>query len=71
MQPIVLYHAYCADGFGAAWAAWQKLGDDADYLPVRHGNPPPTLPEGASVYIPDLEIHAISAQRGGYLTASG
>ena len=54
MQPIVLYHAYCADGFGAAWAAWQKLGDDADYLPVRHGNPPPTLPDGATVYILDF-----------------
>ena len=54
MQSIVLYHAYCADGFGAAWAAWQKLGDDADYLPVRHGNPPPPLPDGASVYILDF-----------------
>jgi len=51
---IVLYHAYCADGFGAAWAAWQKLGDDATYLPVRHGNPPPKLPNGASVYILDF-----------------
>ena len=54
MQPIVLYHAYCADGFGAAWAAWQKLGDDADFLPVRHGNPPPSLPDGATVYILDF-----------------
>ena len=54
MHSIVLYHAYCADGFGAAWAAWQKLGDDADYLPVRHGNPPPALPDGASVYILDF-----------------
>lgn len=54
MQVIVLYHANCADGFGAAWAAWQKLGDDADYLPVRHGNPPPVLPEGATVYILDF-----------------
>ena len=54
MQVIVLYHANCADGFGAAWAAWQKLGDGADYLPVRHGNPPPVLPEGAIVYILDF-----------------
>ncbi len=54
MPSIVLYHAYCADGFGAAWAAWQKLGDDATYLPVRHGNPPPKLPNGASVYILDF-----------------
>ena len=54
MQTIVLYHAYCADGFGAAWAAWQELGNDADYLPVRHGNPPPPLPAGATVYILDF-----------------
>lgn len=54
MQPTVLYHAYCADGFGAAWAAWQKLGNNADYLPVRHGNPPPALPDGATVYILDF-----------------
>jgi hypothetical protein len=54
IQPIVLYHANCTDGFGAAWAAWQKLGDDAEYLPVRHGNPPPTLPDGATVYILDF-----------------
>ena len=54
MQPTVLYHAYCADGFGAAWAAWHKLGDNADYLGVRHGNPPPKLPDGAEVYILDF-----------------
>lgn len=54
MRCFVLYHANCADGFGAAWAAWKKLGDDADYLPVRHGSPPPELPSGASVYILDF-----------------
>lgn len=54
MKRVVLYHGHCADGFGAAWAAWQKLGDDADYLPVRHGNPPPELPDGAVVYILDF-----------------
>lgn len=54
MQRFVLYHAHCSDGFGAAWAAWQKLGDDAEYLPVRHGNPPPELPDGATVYILDF-----------------
>jgi len=54
VEPTVLYHAYCTDGFGAAWAAWHKLGDDADYIAVRHGNPPPELPDGASVYILDF-----------------
>jgi hypothetical protein len=54
VQPFVLYHANCADGFGAAWAAWKQLGDAANYLPVRHGNPPPEIPVGASVYILDF-----------------
>lgn len=35
--PLVLYHANCADGFGAAFAAWKKLGDDgAIYVPVSY-----------------------------------
>ena len=46
MRQSVLYHANCADGFGAAWAAWQKLGDDADYT-LRSGTA--TQPPEASV----------------------
>lgn len=37
MKPLVIYHANCADGFGAAFAAWAKLGDEADYLPMQYG----------------------------------
>ena len=37
---VVLYHAECADGFGAAWALWRRF-PSADYRPVKHGNPPP------------------------------
>ncbi|MBI5732351.1 hypothetical protein HY967_00100 [Candidatus Jorgensenbacteria bacterium] len=32
---IVLYHANCPDGFGAAWAAWKKFGKKADYVGIR------------------------------------
>ncbi len=39
----VWYHANCADGFAAAWVAWQKLGDQSRYIPVRHGDPPPAV----------------------------
>jgi hypothetical protein len=42
-RPLVLYHGDCPDGFGAAFAAWKKYGDGADYLPVNHGDPPPDL----------------------------
>lgn len=40
---IVLYHDDCIDGFGAAWAAWRELGDEAGYAPVVHGDPPPDV----------------------------
>jgi oligoribonuclease NrnB/cAMP/cGMP phosphodiesterase (DHH superfamily) len=51
---VVLYHAGCDDGFGAAWAAWRALGDRAMYLPVNYGQPAPTLPDGAIVTIVDF-----------------
>lgn len=37
MKPLVVYHANCTDGFGAAFAAWLKLGDEAEYLPMEYG----------------------------------
>ena len=37
MRPLVIYHADCADGFGAAFAAWLKLGDEAEYLALQYG----------------------------------
>jgi hypothetical protein len=54
MGTVVLYHAFCTDGFGAAWAAWKRLGEGARYLPVQHGVPPPPIPEGSEVYILDF-----------------
>lgn len=38
---VVLYHAECADGFGAAWALWRHV-PSARFIPVKHGNPPPS-----------------------------
>ncbi|MFM8550752.1 MAG: phosphoesterase [Nitrospiraceae bacterium] len=37
---IVLYHADCADGFGSAWSIWKKF-PAAQFIPVKHGFPPP------------------------------
>jgi len=43
---IIFYHANCADGFGAAFAAWRKFGDEgAVYLPVSYGQAIPDLRE--------------------------
>lgn len=49
----VLYHADCADGFGAAWALWKKY-PDARYIPVKHGQPPPEGLDGAHVMMVDF-----------------
>jgi hypothetical protein len=51
---VVLYHAQCPDGWGAAVAAWHKLGDTAGYCPVRYGDPLPKIADGARVYIVDF-----------------
>ena len=37
---VVLYHADCSDGFGAAWAIWKKF-PTAEFKAVKHGYPPP------------------------------
>lgn len=36
MSTIVIYHKACADGFGAAYAAWKSLGDSPKYLPLSY-----------------------------------
>ena len=59
MKPLVIYHANCTDGFGAAFAAWLKLGDNAEYLPMEHGHSVgANLPmfEGREVYILDFSF---------------
>ena len=38
LDPLILYHADCDDGFGAAYAAWLSLGDSAEYQPVNYGD---------------------------------
>lgn len=55
-QPLVLYHADCNDGFGAAWAAWIRLGYEAEYRAVRYQESPPTTDEvaGRDVFILDF-----------------
>lgn len=49
----VLYHAGCPDGFGAAWAFYQKYGAKAKYVPVRHSDEPPVV-TGRDVFIVDF-----------------
>ncbi|HVB20280.1 MAG TPA: hypothetical protein VNF51_03340 [Candidatus Paceibacterota bacterium] len=50
----VLYHGGCPDGFGAAYAAWKKFGDTADYIPVKHGRPVPIGLENKRLFFVDF-----------------
>ena len=54
MKKLVLFHANCNDGFGAAWVAHRKFGSDAKYQPVQYGDAPPRNVEGREVYILDF-----------------
>ena len=53
---VVLYHAECSDGFGAAWAAWKKFGDSADYIPVSHIGSYPDNFVNKEIYTLDLTL---------------
>lgn len=51
----ILYHKNCSDGFGAAWAAWKKFGENAEYIAVAHDNSsPPAHLKGKEVYLLDF-----------------
>ena len=67
MKPLIIYHANCADGFGAAWAAYKKFGaDGAEYLPMNYNDPRVKLEDnklnfpiniaGCDVYILDFSF---------------
>lgn len=51
---IVLYHGDCPDGFGAAWAAWKKFGDEAQYVSLNHQLPPPDGLKDKTLYFLDF-----------------
>lgn len=53
---VVIYHAKCRDGFGAAYAAWKKFGENASYVAQSdRKNPPAGLTE-KEVYIVDYSF---------------
>jgi hypothetical protein len=72
---LILYHAQCYDGFGAAWAAWKVFGESGDYRPVMHGHPFPPVPVTAyrHMYILDFSysrplLEALAHQIQGRVT---
>lgn len=54
MKPIVVYHAHCTDGFGAAFAFWRKHKDEMEYWPANYTND--VMPDfnGRDVYLVDF-----------------
>ncbi len=54
MKTYVVYHGSCPDGFGAAWAFWQILKDQAEYIPSYHGKPVPQFISGSKIFIVDF-----------------
>ncbi len=54
MKPIiVLYHSNCPDGFGAAWAAWKKFGNKAEYIAIDPNELPNIPLKSKDIYILD------------------
>ncbi|MEK7555299.1 MAG: DHHA1 domain-containing protein [Patescibacteria group bacterium] len=51
---VILYHADCPDGFGAAWAAWKKFGKKAEYIAVFHQQPIPKGLKNKEIYLVDF-----------------
>ncbi len=52
---VVLYHADCPDGFGAAWAVWTRC-PTARFVTARHGQPPPDGLAGKRLVIVDFSF---------------
>ncbi len=51
---VVLYHKNCPDGFGAAYAAWKRYGDMAEYIPVGYGDSVLENVDGREVFLLDF-----------------
>ncbi len=53
-ETLVIYHADCLDGLGAAWSAFCKLGNQCRYIPAHYGDDIPDFEPGAILYILDF-----------------
>ena len=79
--PLIIYHDNCADGFGAAWAAYKKFGaDGAEYLPMNYNDKRVELEDdqlkfpvdlaGRNVYILDFSFSPKIIEAMLHLTAT-
>ena len=54
--PLIIYHHPCPDGFGAAYAAWCRLGDRAEYVGADYGTLPAIDVMARDVYVLDFSF---------------
>lgn len=54
MKVYIVYHKKCNDGFGSAYAAWKKLGNNAEYHAWNHHDPLPAFEEESIIYFCDI-----------------
>lgn len=53
---VVIYHGKCRDGFGAAFAAWKKFGDEASYIAQTDRDNHPAGLTDKQIYIVDYSF---------------
>lgn len=53
LKTICIYHANCADGFGAAWVVRKALGSKVEFVPGHYGQQPPDV-TGKNVILVDF-----------------
>lgn len=61
MQPLVIYHAGCWDGFCAAWVFRNHKDKDAEFVPARYGDARPRCAD-RDVYVLDFSYNAANLQ---------
>lgn len=60
---VVIYHGNCRDGFGAAFAAWKKYGEDASYVPQTDRHELPEGLTGKEIFIVDFSFSRDTLQQ--------
>lgn len=60
---LVLYHKNCPDGFGAAYSAWKKFGNKAEYVAVEPETLPEKFPKNREIYALDISYPVTVQER--------
>lgn len=60
-NPLVIYHAGCADGYAAAWVVSRRFNHDVELLPASYGDPIPanTRTYGRQVFVVDFSYSRV------------